>query len=156
MGTAAVAYIALLASRLPWFLGGAAPAAAGAGLIYLQYMIVNILILRSIESFKVETWTKLWCFSQILRLQPTFHRGLHSSHSSSCACSCSPRWWHPSSTWPSPPWLFSSRPGDVAPEQPVLSANTGEQIKDLDTRSYLITFFNHRFSCTVSATPQWG
>ena len=31
MGTAAVAYIALLASRLPWFLGGAAPAAAGAG-----------------------------------------------------------------------------------------------------------------------------
>ena len=26
-----VAYIALLASRLPWFLGGAAPAAAGAG-----------------------------------------------------------------------------------------------------------------------------
>ena len=32
MGTAAVAYIALLASRLPWFLGGAAPATAGAGL----------------------------------------------------------------------------------------------------------------------------
>ena len=31
MGTAAVAYIALLASQLPWFLGGAAPAAAGAG-----------------------------------------------------------------------------------------------------------------------------
>ena len=31
MGTAAVAYIALLASRLPWYLGGAAPAAAGAG-----------------------------------------------------------------------------------------------------------------------------
>ena len=33
MGTAAVTYIALLASRLPWFLGGAAPAAAGAGLV---------------------------------------------------------------------------------------------------------------------------
>ena len=31
MGTSAVAYIALLASRLPWFLGGAAPDAAGAG-----------------------------------------------------------------------------------------------------------------------------
>ena len=31
MGTAAVAYIALLASRLPWFLRGAAPAAACAG-----------------------------------------------------------------------------------------------------------------------------
>ena len=31
MGTATVAYIALLTSRLPWFLGGAAPAAAGAG-----------------------------------------------------------------------------------------------------------------------------
>ena len=31
MGTAAVAYIALLASRLPWFLGGAASAAVGAG-----------------------------------------------------------------------------------------------------------------------------
>ena len=31
MGTAAVAYIALLALRLPSFLGGAAPAAAGAG-----------------------------------------------------------------------------------------------------------------------------
>ena len=31
MGTAAVVYIALLASRLPWFLGGALPAAAGAG-----------------------------------------------------------------------------------------------------------------------------
>ena len=31
MGTAAVAYIALLAPRLPWFLGGAAPATAGAG-----------------------------------------------------------------------------------------------------------------------------
>ena len=31
MGTAAVAYIALLASPLPWFLRGAAPAAAGAG-----------------------------------------------------------------------------------------------------------------------------
>ena len=37
MGPAAVAYIALLASRLPWFLGGAAPAAAGAG--YLSYSI---------------------------------------------------------------------------------------------------------------------
>ena len=35
MGTAAVAYIALLASRLPWFLGGAAPATAGAG--FYQY-----------------------------------------------------------------------------------------------------------------------
>ena len=31
MGTAAVAYIALLASRLPWILRGAEPAAAGAG-----------------------------------------------------------------------------------------------------------------------------
>ena len=31
MGTAAVACTALLASRLPWFLGGAAPATAGAG-----------------------------------------------------------------------------------------------------------------------------
>ena len=35
MGTAAVAYIELLASRLPWFFGGAAPATAGAG--YLKY-----------------------------------------------------------------------------------------------------------------------
>ena len=33
MGTAAVAYIALLASRLPWFMGGAAPATEGAGYI---------------------------------------------------------------------------------------------------------------------------
>ena len=36
MGPAAVAYIALLASRLPWFLGGAAPAAAGAGYTYVH------------------------------------------------------------------------------------------------------------------------
>ena len=36
MGTAAVAHRALLASRLPWFLGGAAPAAAGAGYIYID------------------------------------------------------------------------------------------------------------------------
>ena len=33
MDTAAVAYIGLLASRLPWFLGGAAPDAAGAGYV---------------------------------------------------------------------------------------------------------------------------
>ena len=42
MGTAAVAYIALLASRLPWFLGGAAPAPAGAGsytTLYFVYIV---------------------------------------------------------------------------------------------------------------------
>ena len=33
MSTAAVAYIALLASLLPWFLGGTATGAAGAGFI---------------------------------------------------------------------------------------------------------------------------
>ena len=36
MGTVPGAYIALLASRLPWFLGGAAPAAAGAGYIVIS------------------------------------------------------------------------------------------------------------------------
>ena len=39
MGTATVAYKALLASRLPWFLGGAAPAAAGAGLTADAYIV---------------------------------------------------------------------------------------------------------------------
>ena len=39
MGTAAVAYIALFASRLPWFLKGAATAAAGAG--YRQKLVFH-------------------------------------------------------------------------------------------------------------------
>ena len=50
MGTAAVAYIALLASRLPWFLGGAAPAAAGAGYFQASSKITNVVTLN------VYTW----------------------------------------------------------------------------------------------------
>ena len=43
MGTAAVAYIALLASRLPWFFGGAAPAAAGAA---YEYLCIDVTLQR--------------------------------------------------------------------------------------------------------------
>ena len=48
MSAAAVAYIALLASRLPWFLGGAAPAAAGAGftMVFVHYCYVKINYLK--------------------------------------------------------------------------------------------------------------
>ena len=45
MGTAAVAYIALLASRLPWFWAGAAPAAAGAGYSCIYSLLVHDIVL---------------------------------------------------------------------------------------------------------------
>ena len=57
MGTAAVVYIALLASRLPWFLGGAAPAPAGAGYIYFFFHTTlkwNIPHIRSYTIYSAE------------------------------------------------------------------------------------------------------
>ena len=51
MGTAAVAYIALHASRLPWFLGGAATAATGAGYCYgtVKYRVLIPFIIITLK-----------------------------------------------------------------------------------------------------------
>ena len=53
MGTAAVAYIALLASRLPWFLGGAAPATAGAGYYILKHFMKHDLLILYTQPYNL-------------------------------------------------------------------------------------------------------
>ena len=77
MGTAAMAHIALLASRLPWFLGGVAPANAGAG---SGFQMATILL----NAFRA--WTKKALSHTMLYLpitsQPVYGKTICYMHNS--------------------------------------------------------------------------